>query len=366
MTREELMQVFKLSHEELDGLLLLAKKMQPGAHGKLELAVEEKRRVVAFLEQSIGNMELNKKLLELGKLDQEDTGISYSVLNTLRNITFKSRHWQDVHFDALNKNSLPDLASLSRDLAVLERSGFIKDSSSLSSLFRDTQKAQEIVNTLDKRSAKEEQASFNELFFEIKPTKGTHMFPSEYRSDEFILTEFLYSEEYKIKLDKLIHDETKEFLKKHLGDDWLHQLETKFGVIQREIHDAQLIGPIYRGLIHPDVLDQKRFWSEDKSSVRLICSPSVGVCTLAVIKELNEQIIQELKNKGIKEIPSPLLQLPISDTLEVLSPSHFIDIMSKCEAVERLAGQATSSMRARLSEAKDKGEEEDHPSTHPK
>jgi hypothetical protein len=187
-----------------------------------------------------------------------------------------------------------------------------------------------------------------------------------YQKDEFVLSEFLYSEEYRIKLDKLIErDEIKELLKKHLGDDWLQQLENKFAIIQREIHDAQLLGPNYHGLIHQDTSAQDDFRAEDKSPVTLICSPFVGICTMDAIKELNEQLMQELKNKGVDDCPSPLLQLPVSEKLDALSPSQFIDALDKWGALERLPGQATIMMKERLSGAKGEGEDE-HPSNQPK
>lgn len=46
------------------------------------------------------------------------------------------------------------------------------------------------------------------MAFEIKAMKGAPMVPNmNYRKDEFVLTEFLYSEEYRIKLDKLIQND---------------------------------------------------------------------------------------------------------------------------------------------------------------
>ncbi|MCE0722089.1 MULTISPECIES: hypothetical protein [Legionella] len=359
MTKEEIIQGTGLSRADLDAVFLLERAIQTDKHDPgIELTAEEKKEVIAFLEKSISNLELNKQLLELGKLEQSDTGISFAVMSMLRNITFKSRHWHEIRSDdqklTLSKlGALSDLASLARDLAVLEQSGLIIESSPLAELYSDAQKA------LKDGFSKGVDISSQAMVFEIKAKGAPMLLHPNYEKDEFVLSEFLYSEEYRIKLDKLIGgDELKEFLKKHLGDDWLPQLENKFGIIQREIHDAQLIGPIYHGLIHRDTSAQEDFRAEDKSPVTLICSPFVGICTMAAIKELNEQLIHELRNKGVEDIPSPLLQLPVSEKLEALSPSQFIDVLNKKGALERLPGQATIMMKERLSGAKNEGENE--------
>lgn len=70
----------------------------------------------------------------------------------------------------------------------------------------------------------------------------------------------------------------------------------------------------------------------------IICSPFVGICTVKAIKALNAQIVQELKNKGVQEIPPHILQLPISEKIKSLSPADFIDVLDKCQALERLPG----------------------------
>ncbi|KTD00469.1 hypothetical protein OQJ19_07035 [Fluoribacter gormanii] len=360
MTKEEIIQGTGLSREDLDVLVLLESVIQADTQGQgVELAATEENNIIAFLEKAIGNMQLNKQLLELGKLAQHDTGIGFSVINMMRNVTFKSRHWHEIHADDRHQltlsqlGALSDLASLTRDLVAFERAGLIRENSSLAELYHDAQQA------LKEGFSKDLDVSSKAMDFEIKATQGAPMFHhTNYQKDEFVLSEFLYSEEYKIKLDKLIeHDETKEFLKKHLGDDWLQQLEHKFGVIQREIHDAQLIGPIYHGMSHQDATAQEQFQAEDKSPATLICSPFVGISTMAAIQELNIQVTQELKNKGVQEIPSPLLQLPVNEKLDALSPAHFINALDKCRALERLPGQATIMMKERLSGAKSEGEE---------
>ena len=366
MTREEIIQITGLSSNDLDALFLLNRLMQAdNPRPDLELAGREKEMVVAFLEKAIGNMELNGKIMELRKLTEHDTGISFAVIRTLRNLTFKSRYWHQTHFDDHDKitlaklGALADLASLTHDLAVFESSGITMESARLSQLYQDAQWASQsgFSKNLD--------LSSSTTVFEIKVTKsGAPMFfNAKQQKDQFILSEFLYSEEYRIKLDKLIgHDETKKFLKKHLGDDWLQQLEHKFGLIQREIHDAQLIGPIHQGIVHQDASAQELFQAEDKSPVTLICSPFVGMCTMAAIKELNVQMVQELKSKGVKDIPSPLLQLPVAEEVAALSPSCFIDTLDKCNALERIP---KSAMKGRLSSDKGEGDEE-RPSNQPK
>ncbi|CAM3043524.1 Uncharacterised protein [Legionella steigerwaltii] len=364
MTREEIIQGTGLSSEDLDALFLLNKLMPADNPGQdLELTGKEKEKVVAFLEKAIGNMDLNGQILELGKLKEQDTGIRFAVIRTLRNLTFKSRYWHETHFDDHDKTTPPklgalaDLGSLAQDLAVFESSGIIRESSLLSQLYHDAQWAlwSGYSKNLDLSS------NLKTMAFEIKATKvGAPMFfQTKNQKDAFNLVEFLYSEEFRIKLDKLIErDETKEFLKEHLGDDWLQQLENKFGIIQREIHDAQLIGPAHQELVHQDTSAQELFRAEDKSPVTLICSPFVGNCTMAVVRELNTQIMQELQNKGVTENPSSLLQLPVNDEVGALSPSRFIDALDKWGALERIPKSAM--MKERLSGTKDESEGE-HP-----
>lgn len=365
MTKEEIMQGTGLSEADLKALFLFEKLVQKSKPAP-NIMEEDKKNLVSFLEKSIGNMDLNKQLLELGKLDEQDTGIGFLVIHTLRNLTFKTRHWHSASAEKSSQTTLPqvgirsDLATLARDLEVFEDSGLIKQSPLLTQLEGDAHKA------LKEGFAKGVDISSQVIFFEIKATKGEHMFLHKpYQKDDFVLSEFLYNDEYKIRLDKLIeNDAIKSLFKKNLGDDWLPQLEKKFAIIQRTIHDAQLIGPIHHGLIHQNAEAQEQFLAEDKSPATLICSPFIGLCTMATIKELNEQLRRELNDKGVKDIPSTLLQLPISDKLEALAPEHFIDVLDKCHAIERIPGQATVTMKERLSDTKGEGDE-DHPSNQP-
>lgn len=345
MTPEEIIRGTGLSREDLDALWLLEKAAHSKPCGQeCLLSVKEKNCVVAFLEKSIGNMECNQQLLELGKLEHKDTGVSFYVLSALRNIPFKSRSWHRVRFNDKDKITLPqlgilfDLASLTRDLTVFEQLGLLDSSSSLYQLYHDAQQAKKTIGTLEKFFPNALNNSPNTLFLEIKATKGAPMFPNKhYRKDEFVLTEFLYSEEYRIKLDKLIKDEeTKNYLKKHLGPDWLRQLENKFAVIQRQLHDAQLIGPIHSGITRQDSSSFEHCHAEDQGAANLICSPFVGICTINSIKELNAQIVKELQKRGEKKIPLTLLQLPVTDKLEALSPSHFLDALKKSNALARV------------------------------
>lgn len=339
MKREEIIQAIGFSRDDLDNLCLLDRVITMTSGQHYDLGTEEKNRVIAFLEKSIGNMELNKKLLELGKLKQQDTGISFNVNRLLIHLTFKSRHWHEIRFSQYEnitlaqRGTLFDLASLVSDLAIFERIGLLIDSSFLSQMYKDAKKASE-------EGFSKELTAYPDMVFEIKAMKGAPRVPHmNYRKDEFVLTEFLYSEEYRIKLDKLIEsDKTKEYLKKYFGDDWLQQLEKKFDMLQREIHDSELIGPLHHGGIRSGTSTRKHFYVEERSPAMLICSPFVGVCTVRAINELNTQIVQELKNKGAQELPLHIFQLPISEKLKALSPADFLDALDKCHALERLPG----------------------------
>ncbi|MBI2785388.1 MAG: hypothetical protein HYX60_03400 [Legionella longbeachae] len=363
MTRDEIIQTTILNQEDLDALLMLEKAMQAGSDS--QLTAEDKKFVLNFLENSIANMELNKQLLELGKLTSEETGIGFAVINTVKNVTFKSRRWQEIDFDSLDKITLSNfgvlsnLASLCRDLAVFNQVGLLTAPSDLSELYSDAKKAQEMVERLEKQFFKDFITHPKAEFLEIKPTKGALMFPHAhvgYRRNEFDYMEFLYSEEYRVKLEKLIDPDLHEYLKKteHLGENWLQHLEHKFAVIQRELHDVQLMGPIDRVIMYGSSSIKDDFYGEKHNASSLICSSFVGICTIAAIKELNDAIIQELKDKGAENIPATLICTPFSNSekLKSLSPENLLSALDKYGALERVSGRATRTMKESLNEGR--------------
>ncbi|MGL5742594.1 MAG: hypothetical protein ACRCXC_08615 [Legionella sp.] len=350
-----------LGKNELNALFLLDKAIS--THVVLE--EDERRQAITFLEQAINDvdMKLNKQLLALGHRGQQGPGVSFDLITLLGNLTVKSRDWHEVQFDVQNATlsqykALSDLASLTKDLAVLEQAGLLNHSQPLTKLYQDAQMAKERVDVLDWHFARELQSAATTVFA-IQPTKGAPMLPHPERQDKE--TALLYSEEYRLKLEPLIKPVAANVLKERLGDTWLHQLETRFGVIQRQIHDATLLGPTHSRLMEQDSSSRARFQAEENSPGTLICSPFVGACTRAAINKLNTQLIEEL---GLQAVATPLIQLPTDDKVDELSPSDFINAMDKCQALERRAGQATSTMRGLLSDAKEG--DENHQEYRPK
>lgn len=109
-----------------------------------------KNRVVVFrkIDRQYG---IKQKLLELGKLKQQDTGISFNLNRLLRHLTFKSRHWHEIRFSQYEnitlakRGALFDLASLVSDLSIFERIDLFIDSSLLFQIYKDAKRHQRRV-----------------------------------------------------------------------------------------------------------------------------------------------------------------------------------------------------------------------------
>ena len=438
MTIEEIAKATGLSVDDLYAMISLKKAIEPDPYtGQMNvLSDNEKTRIRAFLEDAIGNLELNKKLSELENHDLSDLGIGFAVTGFLKNFTYKTRNWFDISTEMpeINRNfdlgivqgqqldeeqkitlsqfgALTDLSSSVPILELFESTGLFEDSVSLSALYGDAQDAKKIVKPLEASFAKQFNLSSGAVILEDKAakmemanktmsytdmvlrTQGSHAaigYVSKtgksmmahtsalYRKDEFNLQELLYSDVYQIKLDALIKPEMQEYLQQHLGINWLQELENKFGDIQRELHDATISTPIGQRMMRHDaymgdlygkwsygvlgasplavqhlnllirdhtnaqiadmMFAREEFSAQDKSKIRIICSEFVGMCLIASVHELNARVVNELKAKGIGDVPETLIESPVSEyeKLGSLSPARLMTVLDQRGALERI------------------------------
>ena len=425
-----------ISEPDLDSIALLHKAITPDPEAGIvpELSLTEKNNIETFLLKSIGDMALNKKLLLLEALKPQDTKIGLRTIELLKSFTFKSRRWPDTRpqmetlYENFNAAFRENITLAEPGKMTLSQYGALADLSSVANIFKNFNlgdlknpdlieleqasiQAKEIVDALkDNFSTAFKMPEVGTLLFKDPVAKadlhgktlgifdkivsgpGTHAAigiptdtgpiishtDAEYRRDSFGLSEFLYNDIYRIKLDALIAPEVQTYLRENLGEHWLRDIEKEYGSIQRELHDAkrrgnidilmsrysaemrdkygnmryllmglspfsaQHINPLMRD--HTDVSIRDRmfartnFQREDTDNIRIICSEFVGYCTIATIKELNDRTIAALKEKGCNEIPSTLIETPISENevLFLLSPRRLLDVLQERGALERV------------------------------
>lgn len=199
--------------------------------------------------------------------------------------------------------------------------------------------------------------------------KVSHINPG-YQQDKYNLRSYLYSDVYQIKIENLIDDDTKNLLKQHLGDKWLEHVQQKFGDIERQIHDtnrsshmhvtaeggakrfAQIAtAPLQGGHknflmqdhsntdVRDDIFGRGKWAAEgNRAESRVLCSEFVGKTIIASVQELNDVLKAELQEKGVTNIPDPIVTSPISEKekLHLLTPERLLSAMQERGAVEKV------------------------------
>jgi hypothetical protein len=468
ISTEELAAQTGISERDLLAIHMLERATVPDPQSKKcsQLSMEEQSLVTEFLERTIGNMKLNQQILAMQKhFKLQDTGIGFTVIDILKSITYKTRHWSDDRIniemlcDRFNRfhqgeqleeedkislaqyGALSDLASIFLSLTALHQAGLLA-SASLFSLYEKAQKANEMMSNLQERffrdfkmehaavvKAKKAQGvekamSITQQLFDIEGNhavvgfslaQGGSLFSHSHvngTKDIFSLIEFLYNDLYRIKLDKLIAPKMQDYLKQHLGDNWLQQVEKMFGEIQRDFHDSHLISPIAAKLrLHSDsmadwygswrhslagasrlpashatffapehghgelkdmMFARKQFNIQENAPLSVLCSQFVGISLLATLNELNDHIAVGLMAKGEdeEEVPDIIVQLPINDheVLGHFSPRRLIEALDEHGAVERITAPedissiiATRERRQGRENAQDESGDDDNP-----
>ncbi|ARB93741.1 hypothetical protein [Legionella longbeachae] len=199
--------------------------------------------------------------------------------------------------------------------------------------------------------------------------KVSHINPG-YLQDKFALRNFLYSDVYQIKLENLIAPQQQELLKTHFGDNWQEYVEKKFHQIDRDMHDTEKtkhfhvsaeggtyrfaqIGTsllqgghqnkLIRDHIDSDVRDKmmsKGDWDDyNRSNVtKMLCSEFIGMTIIATFQELNDQLKQELQEKGVEDIPKVLVQNPISEyeKMHLMTPVRLLTALQEKGSVVKV------------------------------
>ena len=199
--------------------------------------------------------------------------------------------------------------------------------------------------------------------------------------EEFNLLEFLYSDVYVIKLDKLITPEKKEMLRKCYGEDWLEKINAEYQKIERELHDKQFQISASGGLtqitsgalslsylnrfskmipfdfikkhfvdshqdIHQRFIFSAGLWDKStektKKGARMLCSEFVGNLTITALVELNKRIEEQLFKIGFSATNN-VIKIPIDEAeyLHGMHPERLLTVLKECDCVERLAGPSS-------------------------
>lgn len=395
---------------------------------KTALTPDEIKDIQDLLVDSIGNVEFNKKLSILAPYSGRDTGLSIAAM-LLKDFTYRTRNWdkissdidniytnfQDVAFEGnylneRNKISLKkygilyDLGNLNATMEKLNNMDLIRENKTLETLSEHAAHAAEICSHLDQTfNAKfklptgsvvfddtykkseiygKSMNSFENIIamaitkyghaskgISTVKNKISHINPT-YLEENFSLRNYLYSDIYQIKLDKLIEKENQELLRQELGEQWLIQLELMYSNIERDIHDGAellhgdiaaeggkvrfaMIGTSYLHGGHQNkfithhtnaaIRDQiygKGKWAEveKKAPRKLVCSEFVGMTVIAAIEELNTVVKQQLQEKGVENIPDTIIISPISEyeKLYLLTPQRLFAAMDERDALEKV------------------------------
>ena len=250
-----------------------------------------------FLKSIQGDMELNKKLLQL----QIKSGLSKSMQNAIGSLityTYKTRHLSTFSktFKKLKDNSanvqagkpsvesdkisLPeyasahDIAKIAPFMDLLANTGLLGNDSELNALRENAKKTSEIMQQMEvdfrstrldspgtivfddtqKKSAVYDKApSFFDTvanWFVTKYNHASKMFTNQQNkstlshaniertaTNEFSMREYLYADIYKIKIEALIPQEQQKSLRLALGENWQQTVNALYANIEREIHD---------------------------------------------------------------------------------------------------------------------------------
>jgi hypothetical protein len=392
---------------------------------------EELASLQQLLTSCIGNMTANKAIDELCSKTREDK-IDPATQRFIRNLSYRTRHLDRIapqldtifsSFESLkngldqekisleNYGILYDLSALYDDMKPYYAMGLI-ESEELNKLFEYTEKSNKMMSYFEEKfndqfkfptgsvvvddiSKKDqltgEKSSWLEAFYYFLLTniitrfghaskgisdqsstvinKISHVDPN-YEEKNFSLRNFLYSEIYHIKIEKLIDLPTQVLLEEHLGKDWLIQIEDKFGQIENELHcnakdkyhsdkmvkftswvifsviTAAIFGNKTKLTLHhsnEDIRDEvflRGEWADkaNKTHSNMLCSEFVGKTIIATIKELDDEIKKTLKEKGLSVIPDEIIKSPISrrEKLESLTPERLIKAMNERGAIERV------------------------------
>lgn len=381
-------------------------------------------KVQKMLKSMIGNMDMNVKLNSLYSFRKKESAIGAELITALRNLSYETRHLSTIgpemeriwnNFNSPHEKAeheklsleelgaLVGLAKLYETLKKYENKQLFKGSATLTKLYENLTRAHTIISHLDatleqqfkfpvgsivldhgERKARVVGRSLNSFdrfmgsvflkydhaaagIVKEKVNLRSHLYP-RYGKDKFGLLEFAYSDVYHLNLKKLIKRDTQKLLKEHLGEDWLAELEKKYSIIERKMHDSEIMGrysaevdlktclsALARGVI-PGGNKAFYFWDHTRANVRdeilgrnhwedsmptnarILCSDFVGKTLIAAVKELDDKIREQLHEMGVENIPCPVIRSPISkkENLQALTPNRLLEALEERRAVDRV------------------------------
>ncbi|BBB15356.1 uncharacterized protein RVIR1_08730 [Candidatus Rickettsiella viridis] len=394
----------------------------------LPISDAQLKDIQTLLAECLGDMDMNTKIDSLTNQSPNDTGISSNTIAFIKTFTYRTRHLSKIANDldtiferfqqaksgkllkAHEKITLEqygilyDLAHLNPYVKLMDAVKLIFDNETLEQLLCITNNAQTIIGHLDDTFAQSFKMPIGSVVFNntsaralihqthlnffdkltafvtkfdhvskgILSSEGinkiSHIIPT-YKEEELTLHEYLYSDIYKIKLEKMIAPSSQKILKEKLGDNWLKQLEDAYSIIEGKLHDkasAQYLhftanmnnrkaieiattwlqgghkNLFFRDHSNEDFRDHffNHFFSDssNKPETRILCSQFVGISLIAAVQELNLQINEALTKKGVTELPKNIIKSPISkrEKLYLLTPERLLDAMKKRGVLEKV------------------------------
>ena len=381
-----------------------------------------------LLAESLGDMDINKKIGSLSDQSPNNTGISPETIGFIQTFTFRTRHLSKItndfdeifaHFQQAKAGKLLkahekitleqygilyDLAHLNTYVKFMEGANLIFGNETLEQLLCTTNKARRLIAHLDDTFAQSFKMPIGSVVFNktsaralihqthlnffdkltafvtkfdhvskgILSSEGinkiSHIIPA-YKEEELTLREYLYSDIYKIKLEKMICPSSQKILKENLGDNWLKQLEDAYAIIEGKLHDKATtqyqhftanrnnrqnieiattwLQGGHKNLFFRDHSNEdfrnhffNYFFSDssNKPETPILCSQFVGISLIAAVQELNAQINEALTKKGVTELPKNIVKSPISkrEKLHLLTPERLLDTIKKRGVLEKV------------------------------
>jgi hypothetical protein len=285
---------YGLTISELTVIRLL-NRITSGNIQDTKLTLEQKTYINNFVERSIGNMSLNKKLRKITNnskmLNSEQGNLASTIMNLAR-FAYKTRYAKKYHPIAdkflQNYSNKKTLKLNLREYAILTDINKIynffplpksiyKENTTLLNLYNKAFNVAPKIDNIEKkfhanissnvmfRLEDDRKSSIVKgvkmdfwqklqrnfftnrshaaLIFRDKdkgPFTESHLYAGKMIQNKFNLGTFLYSDMYKLKLDALIDIDNQNMLKKIYGNidlDWKEYINDKYTKIQRRVHD---------------------------------------------------------------------------------------------------------------------------------
>ena len=355
----------------------------------------------------IGDEKLNERGLSRSSINH----VAYYIYKTRRISVFNSalerlfRNYQNdqqgISTTEQDKISLAeygsvcDVASLDSIMQFWERKGFLSDDNDLLKLRANAEKASSVTEALENKFGNTLQQntvpgkivlnkmhkeniflglcnSFLMKFAEKFITKHRHtskLFTSdqaglqlshvdgEALESRFSMSEYLYSDVYRIKIESLIPKEQQDKLRMALGEDWLKKVYGMYGKIERDIHDgtisrfSHLTTPLHKNRDKrlmfswlPFGLGNKKFSKNDfeqihtqvrgefyqKGTHEMLCSEFVAHTTIAALVELNAQL------KDVVGVEAQMVRMPFGEheDLRAMHPDRLVSVLKQAGCIE--------------------------------